>query len=440
MSKIGLLRYRLEAFKTLQLAIPIVSAQLGVVLMGVSDNIMIGRMLGPEPLAASGLAHSVSFLFSSIAVGGLSVISPIIAKYHALKDDYNLERTYLSGIKTTHWLVLLFLFVTAILYFNFQVLQQTEVITSLATPFYLIISIAKVPLFYFLTHKQVLDGLSKPKVSMYITFAALLLNIILNSILIKVIGLNGAAYSTLGVRVAMLLIVLVYFNQRQLWNKVKTEMSNLTQETLKLFKLCIPGGLQFFFEIGAFSAALIMMGWLGETAMAAHQIAINIAATTYMMATGIAYAGSIRVGDALGLENFQRIRLSANTAYILVFIFMSITMLAILLFKKTLIGFYIDDPSVIEIASGLLVIAAVFQLSDGIQAVALGNLRGISDVKIPAIITFIAYWVISLPLGYLLTFTFEIGPKGIWYGLLSGLTIAAIFLTIRFYGIQKIRW
>lgn len=429
--------YLRESKNLVRLAIPIVTAQLSVVLMGVSDNIMIGRMVGKEALAASGLAHSLSFLISSIALGGLSVLSPIIAKHNAAKESKELEENYRASLRVSIWFSLLFALITAATFFEFQLLGQSQEITNLSKPFFLIVSLAKIPLIFFVAHKSILDGLSKPKVAMYITFIGLLVNVILNYLLIKAIGLNGAAYSTLGVRVSMLALILWYFKRKPYWAKTPIDFKSVKADAVKLFKLSIPGGLQLFFEIGAFSAALIMMGWISDTAMAAHQIAINIAATTYMIATGISYAGSIRVGDALGLKSLQRLKESANSAYILVALFMFISMVVILVFRYELIGLYINDPEVLAVASSLLVIAAIFQLSDGIQAVALGNLRGISDVNIPATITFAAYWLISLPVGYILAFTFDLKSEGIWYGLLAGLSSAAILLTLRFHKLRK---
>ena len=176
-----------------------------------------------------------------------------------------------------------------------------------------------------------------------------------------------------------------------------------------------------------------MMGWLGEDALAAHQIAINVASVTYMMASGIAYAGAIRVGNAWGLRSHERIRTSGNAAFFLVIIFMGTMASLMVIFKLQLIHFYIFDEKVVAIALNLMIIAALFQLSDGVQVVALGALRGLSDVNFPTIITLFAYWIVALPLGYLLGFLLKMNASGIWIGLLAGLTASAILLTIRFY-------
>ena len=204
-----------------------------------------------------------------------------------------------------------------------------------------------------------------------------------------------------------------------------------------IFKIGVPSGLQFFFEIAAFSLAVIMMGWLGENQLAAHQIAINVASTTYMMASGLGIAGGIRVGEGRGLKNVRKIRFSGNVALLLVTIFMTAMMLVILVFNRFLVELYIADNEVIVIAMRLMIVAAIFQLSDGIQVVSLGILRGISDVNIPTWITMFAYWAISLPLGYLLAFNLKMDAIGIWFGLLAGLTVSAVLLTARFYFLIK---
>jgi MATE family multidrug resistance protein len=179
------------------------------------------------------------------------------------------------------------------------------------------------------------------------------------------------------------------------------------------------------------------MGWISETALAAHQIAINIASSTYMMATGFSFAGGIRVGEAWGKRSIKGIKLSGFSAYFLVFLFMSLCSVLILVFDKYLLGLYIDDVEVTKIALPLLGIAAFFQLSDGIQVVGLGILRGLADIKLPTIITFVAYWVVALPLGYLLGFQFGLASVGIWLGLLAGLTVSAVFLYFRFRKLTK---
>jgi MATE family multidrug resistance protein len=271
---------------------------------------------------------------------------------------------------------------------------------------------------------------------MYITFIGLAANVAFNFVFIKQFGVQGAAWATLGVRLIMAVVMGFYIFNSHIFKhitKVRTSPKRIKELTGQILKLSVPGGLQFFFEIGAFSFAVVMMGWISENALAAHQIAINIAATTYMMASGIAYAGSIRVGNSLGHKSITGVKVAGNSAFMLVFVFMTLAALLIFVFRHQLVQVYIRNEEIEALAVGLLFIAAFFQLSDGIQVVALGVLRGVSDVNVPAVITFIAYWIIALPLGYVLAFYTPLGAQGIWIALLSGLSFAAIFLTLRFY-------
>jgi len=200
----------------------------------------------------------------------------------------------------------------------------------------------------------------------------------------------------------------------------------------KILSIGIPGGLQYLFETGAFSFAVIMIGWLGTKQLAAHQIAINLASVSFMAATGISAAGSIRVGNAFGMKSVPEIRKAGFSAILLGAAFMGICGIVFILMREILPSFYINDPEVISLASGLLVVAAFFQLSDGTQAVGIGVLRGLTDVKAPTLITFVSYWIIGLPVGYYLAFINHIGVTGVWFGLLAGLTSSALLLTLRF--------
>jgi MATE family multidrug resistance protein len=294
--------------------------------------------------------------------------------------------------------------------------------------------------------RQFAEGLGYTKQSMYITITGNVLNIILNYIFIfgklgfDQMGLYGAGLATLLSRVfmAILMICFVYFNKRfsKLWKAFRFRGISwyLTTEILKLG---FPMSFQFIFEVSTFSFAAVMIGWMGTSPLAAHQIAINMASITYMIALGISSAATIRVANQLGQKDYITLRNAALTCFIMAIAFMSVTAMLFIFGRNYIPTFYISDMEVVAQAAFLLIVAGLFQLSDGIQVVGLGALRGMSDVKIPTIITLIAYWIIGLPLGYLLGFTFEQGAPGVWYGLLAGLSIAAILLFIRFNNQSK---
>lgn len=438
--------YQEEIKKTFLLALPIVIAQLGVVLMGVTDNIIVGRYIGKIGLGSSGIANSMSFLIASIGMGGLSVIAPLISKAKAERNVPEINRLFRAGIKVSLWFSLILGVVGFVCIYYFEVFQQSSEINEQAPAFMAIIIFSNVFMFVFAAAKQLSDGLSRTYVAMMITVFGLIFNLVFNIVLINgylgfpKMGLIGAAVSTLITRILMMLVLLAYlFNTKTFKKYLHAKYKSLQTNDLviMIFKIGVPSGLQFFFEIAAFSLAVIMMGWLGENQLAAHQIAINVASTTYMMASGLGIAGGIRVGEGRGLKDVSKIRFSGNVALLLVVVFMTAMMLLILAFNRFFVELYISDNEVIVIAMRLMIVAAVFQLSDGVQVVSLGILRGISDVNMPTWITMFAYWGLSLPLGYLLAFNLKMDAIGIWFGLLAGLTASAVLLTVRFYYLIK---
>jgi MATE family multidrug resistance protein len=433
-------RFKKELITTIKLSLPIIIAQLGVVLMGVSDNIMVGRLIGKVALGAAGVANSIAFLISSLAVGGMSVVAPMVSKCFAENNKNGIRTLYGSTIWVTIIYSIILSIVGLLSVYFFNIFQQPAIINETSPPFLIIILIANLPLYFFISLKQFSDGLSNPKTAMYITAIGLVTNIIGNYFLISGFGnfagwgLMGAAYATLITRIIMLILLIIVLRYKSEFRTYFRKINFSIDKGLikEILARSVPGGAQFFFEIAAFSFAVIMMGWIGETALAAHQIAINIASTTYMMATGISFAGGIRVGEAWGRKSPRGIRVAGFAAYFLVFSFMLISMILILVFDRFLLSIYISDSEVINMAIPLLTIAAIFQLSDGIQVVGLGVLRGLADITIPTIITFVSYWVLALPLGYFLGFKFGFGPEGIWLGLLVGLTVSALMLYFRF--------
>ena len=429
--------YRRDFRETLRLSGPIIVAQLGVILMGVTDNLMIGRMLGAVSLGAAGIANSVSFLVLSIGIGGMSIVSAFISNAKGQNDPTEIHHLFRAGIRVALLLGVVLGLICLILTWQFQIFQQTPTVTELARPFMVIIALSNIPLLLFVAIRQLCDGLSRPKVTMFITLSALALNALLNYLLISRFGLIGAAVGTLLARIYMAVAIWMYVRRDRFFAPYLSRPINpsaLRPLMTQILRMGLPGGFQFFFEIAAFSLAVIMIGWLGEAQLAAHQIAINLAATTYMMATGIAAAGSIRVAMARGQGQAQGIAQAGTAAILLVTVFMGVCCAFFLTANDWLVGLYIrDNREVAQIAAGLILIAAFFQLSDGIQVVALGALRGISDVNIPTLITLIAYWVIALPMSYVLAFPMKMDVTGVWIGLSVGLAVSALLLTIRFY-------
>lgn len=435
--------YRAELADTLRLSIPIIIAQLGVVLMGVTDNLFVGRLLGAVPLGAAGLANSLSFLMSGVGVGALPVVAALISKATSQHDPGTVNRLFRAGLRVALLLSIGLGGLSVLLAYNFDLFNQTPEVTRLALDFMLILSASLLPLLVFVAARQLCDGLRYPRVAMVITLSSLIVNAVFNYVLITgagpfpQLGLMGSALSTLISRTFMAVAMLLYVYRAERFRaylQADFRALPIASDVRTILRLGIPGGLTFFFEIATFSLAVVIVGWLGEDQLAAHQIAINMASVTYMMATGISSAAAIRVGTAVGVGNRESIRRAGIAAFVLTASFMSVTALLFLTANDWLVTLYIrDNPAVIHIASSLVIMAGFFQLSDGIQVVALGGLRGLSDVNVATWISLFSYWVVALPLSYVLAFPFKMDAIGIWIGLLTGLTLAAVLLTWRFF-------
>jgi multidrug resistance protein, MATE family len=431
--------------KTFYLAYPVMLSQLGQVMVGVADSMMVGR-LGAEPLAAASLANSIFFVVFMFGIGVSMAMTPLVAMADGKKKTKRIENLFKNGL-VINLATGIILFLLIVL-FSTQIgyMGQPDQVVELTIPYLTIITFSLLPFMIFQTFKQFAEGLSQTKQAMYIIVFSNLFNIFLNWVLIygnlgfPAMGLNGAAWATLLSRIVMAIAIAYYVwnSKRYKSYKIKINFQGLSFPIItRMLNIGVPTGFQFIFEVGAFSSAAIMMGWIGVNALAAHQIAINLASISYMMASGISTAAMIRVSNLLGKNDIQMMRDAGFVSFIMVAIFMACTAIVFFVFKDFLPSLYIDDLSVIKLSASLLVIAGLFQLSDGIQVVGLGALRGLSDVKLPTYFTLIAYWVIGLPLGYYFSFYLGLAEQGIWYGLLIGLTITGLLLLYRFHSLSK---
>lgn len=432
--------YREHFKRNFVLAYPVVLSQLGHVLVGTADSMMVGRV-GVTELAAASAANAVFGILMMFGIGVSFGLTPIIAIADGQDDDRKsmrfLKHSFIINLICGSVLFIIMLFGAELL----SLLNQPEEVVILAKPYLEVIGLSLIPFMLFQTFKQFAEGLSFTKQAMYITLGANVVNILLNYILIfgklgtEPMGLVGAGWATLIARILMAVMMLsfVVFNKRfyKYWQFFSSAMWN-GKSFKELLNLGVPTGFQYIFEVGAFATAAIMIGWMGTIPLAAHQVAINLASISYMMATGIAAAATVRVGNQLGKRDLPSMKMAAFTCYIMAAIFMIITGLIFTLGNEWLPMLYSNDGQVIATASSLLIIAALFQLSDGIQVVGLGTLRGMGDVKLPTLVTFAAYWLIGLPLGYLMAFHLDLKEQGVWYGLLIGLSVTAIILVLRF--------
>lgn len=435
-----LTKYKTDFAETFKLSLPMIFGRLGAVLMGVADNIMVGK-IGYTPLAASGIASSIFILVAIIPIGTLIVGSPMISSANSRNDKTEAVNILKSCIQVAILISLFFMFVLSVFAFNFQWFQQPKEVEVLAVPFFLFLIGSILPLMIFIAIEQFSDGLENTKISMFFNTSALLLNIFINWLFIygnwgmPKLDLIGAGIGTLVARMYMgigIWLVIKYSNQFKKFN-LNFNILHIHKATFdKVVKQGLPSGMQFFFEVSAFSIAAVVIGWFGAIALAAHQVALSLCSISYMISSGLASGGSIRVGYAFGTRDKKAVLQAGKSSIMLVMALMSVSCIAFILFNSFLVTLYNDNLEVIKLASGLLIIGAIFQLGDGIQVAAIRALLGIEDIKVPTLFTLFAYWIFGLPLGCLLAFTFNFGVFGIWIGLSAGLWAAAILLTYRF--------
>lgn len=379
--------------------------QLGHVLVGLADNLMVGR-LGAAPLAAVSLGNSLVFIALSLGIGFSFAITPLIAEADG-SGDIEKGRSYfhhgiiLCGINGI-LLFLLLLLAKPLLYY----LDQPPEVVEYAMPYLEIVAFSMLPLMIFQAYKQFADGLSQTKYSMYATILANVVNVLFNYLLIYGIwvfpelGLEGAAIGTLISRFFMLWFVWEILRRKSkfkpyfVWSK--KELFNI-DIFKKILNLGLPTALQMLFEVAIFTATVFLAGLLGTNQQAANQIALNLASMTFMIAVGLGVTATIRVGNQKGLHHYKELRRIAMSVFLLVFIIEAVFAVGFILLKDWLPTFYIDNAEVVLLSSQLLIVAALFQLSDGMQVVILGALRGLQDVKVPTAICFVAYWMIGFP-------------------------------------------
>jgi MATE family multidrug resistance protein len=432
--------YKTHAKEGFHLAYPVMLSQLGHVTMGVADNIMVGN-LGAANLAGAGLANVAFNFLLLFGIGVSYAITPLVSTADGERDDTKiasiLKHGLLINLCNSLILVVIVLIGMNVLY---HINQPPEVVV-LSIPYLSIITFSLIPILVFQTFRQFTEGLSLTRIAMIIVISANVVNIGLNYLLIyghagfPALGLNGAGYATLTSRTLMAVVFAGYVYLAPRFKKFRNGFSigNYSKALFnKMLHIGIPAGMQFIFEVAAFDFSLVMMGWLGTQALAAHQIAINLATISYMTTSGLAAAATIRVSHFLGKKDYSNLRQSAYSLLGVALLIMTAWAIFFIVGRNFLPLLYVHDAEVIAIAGPLLVIAGFFQLSDGAQVVCIGALRGLQDVKIPSLLIFISYWIIGLPLGYLLAFILGWGAIGIWLGLLLGLTLTATAMFLRF--------
>lgn len=425
---------------TFSLAIPIVIGQLGHIMMGVIDNAMVGRV-SPVHLAASSIANGFFFIIMVIGIGISYAIAPLISIANGARDKEQCSTIlHLSFYINTVTGVLL----SAIVFFAsplIHALGQTPEVTALAIPYTRIIALSTLPMMLFQTYRQFCEGLGIMRPAMFISVFANIIHAVFNYILIygklgfPALELNGAGWATLLSRSIMAAVMMFFVFYHRRFKEFSLSIFPFKSDKPLIKKILVMGigsGFQYFFEVACFVFAAVMVGWIGAKELAAHQIALNVASITYMAVLGISAAAAIRVGSFRGTGEHQQARLAGITALGMAVFFMILSGIAMITLRFWLPTLYVHDSYVEQIAASLFIIAALFQIFDGTQAVGLGALRGLEDTTFPTGITFTAYWLIAIPLGYVLGFKAGYGVSGIWVGLLIGLMASATMLSGRF--------
>ena len=446
--------YTKEFNYNLKLAFPVILGMLGHMFVSFADNVMVGQ-LGAAELAAVSLGNSFFFIAMSLGIGFASAITPIVAEADSAKNPVGVKNALkhgliLSGLLSVVLYSLMLLAKPAMRYMD----QPLEVV-DLAIPYLDIIAISIIPLVIFEALKRFSDGLSNTKHPMYATIVANIINVAINYLLIfgsfgfPKLGIIGAGIGTLISRVIMVIFLWIIFTKNKRFKlyvtKIKFKITNI-----KIFKkitdIGLPSAFQMLFEVGIFTAAIWMSGVLGKNYQAANQIAFNLSAMTFMVGIGLGVAATIRVGNQKGLSDFVSLRKISFSIFLLTALIEIIFALMFFILKDWLPTLYLDTENisktiengeVILIASKLLLIVALFQIFDGLQVVILGALRGLQDVKIPTLITFIAYWLIGFPICFYLGLYTPLKSIGIWIGLLISLAVSSILLYLRFNYLSK---
>jgi MATE family multidrug resistance protein len=451
---VNLKQYTKEFSYNLRLAYPVILGMVGHTLIGIVDNIMVGK-IGSTELAAVSLGNSMIFIAMSLGIGFSTAITPIVAEGDAEKNDTKIRSAFHHGLFLCTILGLVLFTVIMFAKPIMELLKQPGDVIVLAKPYLGWVAFSLIPLVMYQGYKQFADGMSLTKYSMYAMVMANVLHVGINYVLIYGIwifpkmGIIGAALGTVISRIFLVMFMHIMLSRRDdLKRFFKGFSFNEIKKTMikKIISIGFPSAMQMLFEVVLFTASIWLCGNIGKTSQAANQIALSLASMTFMFAMGLSVTSMVRVSNQRGLMDYKKLIVVARSIFLLAIILETVFAIFFIIFHDYLpyiflnmenTGQILDNEEVIGIASKLLLIAAVFQISDGIQVVVLGALRGLQDVKVPMYITFVAYWVIGFPISYYLGEHTELKAQGVWVGLLAGLTAAAICLYVRFHYLTK---
>ena len=428
--------------RNLKLAFPVMLTQLGAALVGLFDSIMVGHYSTAD-LAAVSFSNAIFFTVMVFAMGALMAITPIVGyAVGANEGEERVSELLANGLVFTLIVTLLALVLLVPCIPILHLFGQEPEVVLCARPYYTLIVLSIVPFLFFCLCKQFLEGIGNTTVAMVITVGCNLLNIFLNWIFIfgrwgaTAMGAAGAGLATLIARtltaICFIVVLFVRRDWRPYFTRIRRKMLSWT-EIKHYIRIGTPIGMQSFVECFLFTASFVIIGWINKEALAAHHIANQMADLTFMLATGIGAATTIRVSHQLGRGDLHAVRMASHASVHLCLVMNTIGATLMICLRNYLPYIFTNDGQVIEIASTLILIAGLLQYADGMQCIGAAMLRGIQDVRVPMRIAFVAYIGVALPLGIVLTFPCGLGAKGMWMAFVVGLAIPAVFYHIRFH-------
>jgi MATE family multidrug resistance protein len=435
-----------EVKPTLKLGWPIILGNMTQIALGIIDSAMVGAIHSSQ-LAAAAFVNNLITLPLVLAIGLTTAISPLVASAMGEHEPDKPLRILFNGGLIVTLMSLLFAIgihfgVDMVYYFG-----QDKIVADLSRPYLIWMGWGMVPMAVFMAMKQFADGLGRTRVPMYLALLAIPVNVLVNYAFIfgewgaPRMELEGAGVGTMASRVVTMIALfwlIAYGKGFAPYRQQLADQLQIRRDRFRdIFRIGIPASLQYGMESAAFAVSGIMAGWLGYIQQAAHQIAISVASFTFMVSVGISAAGSIRVGYAYGRQDWPHARSVGQSTFVIAVAYGLLCAIVFVLTRHELPLLFNDEPKVVTFAATLLFLTAVFQISDSVQAIGVGLLRGIQDVKVPTFFVFLAYWAIGIPSGYWLAFVQDLDIAGLWIGLVLGLSASAVLLTLRFLRLTK---
>lgn len=441
MSSLSPSRLTAEARTTFRLAVPLIIGQLGQMLISLSDTLMLG-WLGVTPLAACSFANTILYLPMMFGIGMSMAVSIRVSQARGAGDPASARAALRHGLYITFALGLLTVAVAGGLLPFLGLFRQDPRVIAVVPDYFLIVAASMIPAMATMAVKNHADAMNRPWPVFWISIGGVVMNVVLNWVLIfgkagaPAMGLEGAGVATLVARCAALAGMIHWCRSdvaMREWVPRRWFRAPDWSAMRRLLRTGFPTSMQLLAEVSAFVMATFIIGSMGQAALASHQVAIQCAATIFMVPLGISMALTVRIGECFGAKRFSAMRPILASGWAMGLLFTIFSASAFVFFNRTIAGWFIDEPAVREVAAGLLVVAAAFQFCDSLQIIAGGALRGLDDVRVPAWISFGAYWVISIPLGAALAYPLGFGVSGMWWGITVGLSLTALLLGRRIW-------